>query len=73
MKFVNRILLGTLFVQFVFAPLPGRAQTNTQNSKSQPAASSEADSQERNVQAYVDLLRKDVQQQRAEIMGRLWN
>jgi hypothetical protein len=69
MKFLNRILLGTLFVQFVFVPLPGRAQTNTQNPKSQPAASSEADSQERNLQAYVDLLRKDVQQQKAEIMG----
>jgi len=69
MKFVNRILLGTLFVQFVFVPLPSRAQANTQNPKSQPAASSEADSQERNLQAYVDLLRKDVQQQKAEIMG----
>jgi hypothetical protein len=69
MKFVNRMLLGTLFVQFVFVLHPGRAQTNTQKPKSQPAASSGADSQEKNLQAYVDLLRKDVRQQKAEIMG----
>lgn len=69
MKFVNRILLGTLFVQFMFAPLPSRAKTNTQKPESQSAASSETDSQEKNLQAYVDLLRKDVRHQKAEIMG----
>jgi hypothetical protein len=69
MKFVNRMLLGILLMQFVFGLHPGRAQTNRQNPNSQPAASSEADSQEKNLQAYVDLLRKDVRQQKAEIMG----
>src|ERR1700757_1426837 len=69
MKFANRILLGTLVLQFVFVPHPGRSQTNTQQPKGQPAASSEADSQETNLQTYIDLLREDVRQQKAEVMG----
>jgi len=69
MKSLNRILLGTLFLQCMFVPLPGRAQTNTQEPESQSAALSETDSQEKNLQAYVDLLRKDVRHQKAEIMG----
>ena len=69
MKSLNRILLGTLLLQFMFVTLPGRAQTNTQEPESQSAASSETDSQEKNLQAYVDLLRKDVRHQKAEIMG----
>ena len=69
MKFVNRISLATLCVPFLFIPHPGRAQANAQKSESQATASSEAEARDKNLQAYIDLLRKDVRQQKAEIMG----
>ena len=64
MKFANRILLIMLLIQFALVLPPGRAQTNTQ--KPEAAASS---AEEKNLDAYIDLLRIDVRQQKAEIMG----
>jgi len=64
MKFANRALLATLFVEFVLVLPPGQAQANTQ--KPEATASSP---EEKNLEAYIDLLRKDVRQQKAEIMG----
>jgi hypothetical protein len=64
MKFVNRLLLAILLVPCAFIPHPARAQTT-----SGPAVSSEADAQKKNVQAYIDLLRKNVREQKSEIMG----
>jgi len=64
MKFANRALLATLFVEFVLVLPPGQAQTNTQ--KPEAIASNP---EEKNLEAYIDLLRKDVRQQKAEIMG----
>jgi hypothetical protein len=64
MKFANRTLLATLFVEFVLVLPPGRAQANTQ--KLEATASNP---EEKNLEAYVELLRKDVRQQKAEIMG----
>src|SRR5262249_10911934 len=68
-KFLDRILLATLCVQFLFLPQPGRAQANAQKAESQSAAVPEAEVQNQNLQAYSDLLRKDVAHQKAEIMG----
>jgi hypothetical protein len=69
MKFVNRLLLAILFVQCVLFPHPAGAQTKTQKPENKAVASADADAQEKNVQAYIELLRKDVRQQKAEIMG----
>lgn len=49
--------------------IPTRGQTTSQKSASKPAASPEADAHEKNLQSYIDLLRRDVRQQKAEIMG----
>src|SRR5271165_6774748 len=49
--------------------IPVRGQTKSQKPATKPAASPEADAQEKNLQSYIDLLRRDVRQQKAEIMG----
>jgi cytoplasmic iron level regulating protein YaaA (DUF328/UPF0246 family) len=67
MKFANRLLLAILFAQCMLFPVG--AQTKTQKSESKASASTEADVQKKNVEAYIDLLRKDVRHQKAEIMG----
>ena len=69
MRFVNRLLLAIFFVQCVLVPHPVSAQTEAQKPENKGAASAEADAQKKNVEAYIDLLRKDVRQQKAEIMG----
>lgn len=68
MKFSNRVLLGTLAVLAVLVVPPGRAQTKTQTVESKTAPPLESDAQ-KNVQVYIDLLRRDVRQEKAEIMG----
>jgi hypothetical protein len=45
------------------------AQTNTPNTESKAPASSEAQARKDNIQEYINLLRADVRQQKAEIMG----
>jgi len=69
MKFVNRLLLAILFGQCAIAAHTARAQSQTQKSTSNAAASDESAAQQKNMQAYIDLLRKDVRQEKAEIMG----
>jgi hypothetical protein len=69
MKSVNRLLLAILFFQCVIASNPVRAQTKTQKPESNTAVSDESGTQKQNMQAYVDLLRKNVRQEKAEIMG----
>jgi hypothetical protein len=69
MKPAIRTLLATLFVPILAAPPAGHAQTKTQKTSSTGAAPSETDIQKKNVQSYIDLLRRDVRQQKAEIMG----
>src|SRR4029077_16252137 len=69
MKFVNRLLLATLFVQSVITSNPACAQPQTQQPGSNSAASDESDAQKQNMQAYIDLMRKNVRQEKAEIMG----
>ena len=66
MKSLNRALPVTLFVLPMLVASPGRAQTKTEN---QAAASPNANAREKNIQAYIDLLRADVRQQKDEMMG----
>ena len=69
MKLLIRVFLAALFV-FVFGAQPSsHAQTTTQKTASKAATPSEAETQKKNVQSYIDLLRKDVRQQKDEIMG----
>jgi glutamyl/glutaminyl-tRNA synthetase len=69
MKFQNRVLLAMLFVLAVFLAPQCRAQTNTQQTAGQPAATSDADTQKKNMDAYLALMRREVRQEKAEIMG----
>lgn len=69
MKLLNRAWLIAVLILPMFAASPGRGQTRSQPTNKSGAASAEADAQEKNVQAYIDLLRRDVRQQKAEIMG----
>ena len=69
MKLAIRMLPATLFVLILASPPSGHAQTKAQKTSSTDAAPSEADIQKKNVQSYIDLLRRDVRQQKAEIMG----
>lgn len=68
MKFLNCCLLAVAFSLPMLAA-SGWAQTKAPTTETKTAASPANDAQEKNVQAYVDLLRRDVRQQKAEIMG----
>jgi hypothetical protein len=72
MKSLNREWLPMLFILSILAVSPCSAQTDSQTkaqpTQKEPAASS-ADVQTRNLQAYISLLRENVRQQKAEIMG----
>jgi hypothetical protein len=68
MKFLNHVFLTTLFILAVVAAAPSRAQTKTQGVEGKTAAPLESDAQ-KNMQAYIHLMRSDVRQQKAEIMG----
>jgi hypothetical protein len=69
MKLSVRIFLATLFALVIGSPPYGHAQTAAQKDTGKTAAPSEADVQKKNMQSYIDLLRKDVRHQKAEIMG----
>jgi hypothetical protein len=69
MKSVNRLLLTILFVQSVIVLQPASAQTEKQEPENKAAVSAESDVQKKNVDAYIELLRKGVRQQKAEVMG----
>ena len=68
MKFLNRVFIATFFILALIAAPSGGAQTKTQTAKSKTPAPPQSDAQ-KNVQAYIDLLRRDVRQEKAEIMG----
>ena len=69
MKFSNRLVPATLFVLAMVVPTASRAQAMAQKTESKTMASPELETQKKNVQAYLDLLRHDVRQQKAEMMG----
>ena len=69
MNFANRLFLTIFFVHCALVLNPAGAQTETQKPENKAGASAETDVQKKNVEAYIDLLRKGVRQQKAEIMG----
>lgn len=69
MKSLNRLLLATMLLLSVLVASPSRGQTKTQKTDQKAAAAPEADAQEKNILSYIDLMRRDVRQQKAEIMG----
>jgi hypothetical protein len=69
MKFQNRVLPAMLFFLAAFLPPQSRAQTDTQQPADKSAATSRTDTQKKNMDAYLALMRREVQQEKAEIMG----
>jgi len=66
---MNRACLLALLIPLTFTARPSCAQTQSQGASGSAAASPGGDAHEKNVQAYIDLLRSDVRRQKAEIMG----
>ena len=69
MKFQNRVLLAVLFILAVFLSPQSRAQTDARQPADKPATTSEADTHKKNRDAYMALMRREVRQEKAEIMG----
>jgi hypothetical protein len=69
MKPLNRVLPVTLFVLPMLVASPGWAQETTQKTEKKAAASPGASARQKNIQEYINLLRADVRQQKAEMMG----
>jgi hypothetical protein len=69
MTFANRTFLAILFVTALLAAPLCRAQTATPNTATKSAAAPESDAQKKNTLAYIDLMRRNVRQDKAEIMG----
>ncbi len=69
MKSARTLMIVALIAVPPLAASPCWAQTETKTTEKGTAASPETDTQKKNLQVYVDLLRKDVRQQKAEIMG----
>lgn len=68
MKIRRSILLAAVSLFAMLATLPGAAQTQTQQPANKPPAAAETE-QQKNVDAYIALMRRDVRQEKAEIMG----
>ncbi len=69
MRSLNRLLLIALLVLPVPAAVSGQAQTKAPKPQSKAVVSPEADAKEKNIEAYISLLRANVRQEKAEIMG----
>ena len=69
MKSLNRMLFLTSCVLLTLVASPGWAQEKTQKTENEAAASPEAQAREENIQEYISLMRADLRQQKAEIMG----
>lgn len=69
MKFLNRTSLAILFASTLLAAPLCRAQTAAPNTPTKSAAAPESDTQKKNTLAYIDLMRRNVRQDKAEIMG----
>src|SRR6201982_2889265 len=69
MILLNRILLTSLIPLPTFIPLSGWAQNKTQNTEAKTTTSSDTDAKEKNIRAYIELMRADIRQQKAEVMG----
>ena len=67
MESLNRVLLLLLFVVPALGASPGWAQ-NTDNESKAPASGSSI-AKQKNIDEYIKLMRSDVRQQKAEIVG----
>ena len=65
MKLLGRELLGTVLVLMLFGASASEAQTQSDKTSTH----SRADAKETNTDVYIALLRRDVRQEKAEIMG----
>ena len=75
MKWLNRALLATLCVLSMIFPVFSGAQTKTDTenqatkTESQATVSPDMSAEEKNIQAYINLMRENVRQEKAQIMG----
>src|SRR5260370_318891 len=69
MRFQNRVLLAMLLVLPVFLAPEGRAQTKTQAPAGKSRATSVGTEYKKNMEAYIALMRRDIQQEKTEVMG----
>ena len=69
MKSLNLKLLTSLITLPIFIASSSLAQDKTQKAESKTTASSDTDTKEKNIRAYIELMRADIRQQKAEIMG----
>lgn len=69
MIFLNRILLTSLIALPTFIAPSGRSQDKTQKAEAKPITSSDTNAKEKNIRAYIELMRTDIRQQKAELMG----
>src|SRR5215831_6200066 len=69
MKRLNRPWLMAVVILPLLSASISRAQTETEPKNNAVAASPEEGNQRKNVQAYINLMRADVRQQKAEMMG----
>jgi hypothetical protein len=69
MKFSSRTLLTILFISAAVMSPPSRAQTSAQRTAPTANAAAKSDAEKKNIQAYINLLRENVRQDKAEIMG----
>jgi hypothetical protein len=69
MKFSKRTLLTALFILAAVMSPPSRAQTSAQKKAPTTNATATSDAEKKNIQAYINLMRENVRQDKAEIMG----
>jgi hypothetical protein len=69
MKLSNRTLLTKLFILAAVMSPPSRAQTPAQKTAPIANAAGASDAEKKNIQAYINLMRKNVRQDNAGIMG----
>ena len=65
----NRAAWLPFLVIFAFPPVIGRQNNAPAKSEKQATAASSSDTQAKNVQEYIELLRTNVRQEKAQIMG----
>jgi hypothetical protein len=69
MKLWNRTLVVILFVLPMLIALPGWPQTKTEKGENNATASPGTNDQHKNMDVYIALLRRNVRQEKAEMMG----
>jgi predicted ribosome quality control (RQC) complex YloA/Tae2 family protein len=63
------VALSALVVSCLMARVQAKAQTQSQNKQDTSAQSTATDAKEKNIQEYIELMRSNVRDEKAEIMG----